>query len=209
MPQIVHRHRAFIARGLAVVLMIVVALLAIPFSTPNFADDPPPEDYTVTQSDDLDGDDQTDTVKALPSGESGTAEDPGRVEVVSSADGGRVTLTGRKNGDWFGASAAVAGDLNDDGFLDLIVGAPRELYGRAYVFYGPFRDYENPELNVDDAAMSFYSPDSEDYDFGERVGVLSDINNDGVPDLRIRAWFEDQSGIPQPTTCSLRRRWEF
>lgn len=204
MARILSRHRAFIARGLAVALLMLTVLLAIPLAQPNFADDPPPEDYTVTQSDDLDGDDQTDTVIALPSGESGTGEEPGRVEVVSSSStGGTVTLTGRRDGDWFGASAAVAGDLNGDGFRDLIVGAPRELYGRAYVFHGPFRDYENPHLNVDDAAMSFYSPDAQDYDFGERVGALSDINNDSAPDLRIRAWYDDELGDPQPTTYIL------
>lgn len=167
------------------------------------ADDPPPDNYTVTTSDDLDGDDEMDVVIALPAGHSGTGQEAGLLRVMSSSSG-TVTLTGRKGGDWFGASAAIAGRLNSDNYDDLIVGAPRELDGRAYVFYGPFRSYVNPNLNVADADFEFYSPDAEDYDFGEQVGAVSDVSGDGIPDLRIRAWHVDASGTgEEPRTYVL------
>ena len=42
MSRLDSHHRAFVARGLAVILLIVTAILAFPLATPNFADDPPP-----------------------------------------------------------------------------------------------------------------------------------------------------------------------
>jgi peptidoglycan/xylan/chitin deacetylase (PgdA/CDA1 family) len=168
---------------------------ALLFTTLNHADDPPPDDYPVTASNDMDGDDADDAVDAAPSGDDPNGGDPGFV-VVSSSDGGAVTLTGREGGDWFGASVAVAGDLNSDGFADLIVGAPKEQdgEGRAYVFYGPFRDYENPELNVEDADMVFRSPDAGDFEFGTFVRQIADADCDGTPDVGIGGFFFDGQG---------------
>ena len=49
-----------------------------------------------------------------------------------------VTLTGGISGDYFGISVSSAGDINGDGFDDVIVGANRysSSRGRAYIFYG-------------------------------------------------------------------------
>ncbi|HYR69368.1 MAG TPA: integrin alpha, partial [Candidatus Dormibacteraeota bacterium] len=52
-----------------------------------------------------------------------------------------VTLVGATPGDTFGGAVAAAGDLNGDGFADLIVGAYQcdaggLDAGRAYVYYG-------------------------------------------------------------------------
>ncbi|MBK8981988.1 MAG: FG-GAP repeat protein [Ignavibacteria bacterium] len=49
-----------------------------------------------------------------------------------------VTMTGEATGDFFGASVSSAGDVNGDGYSDLIVGAYgySSSTGRAYVFFG-------------------------------------------------------------------------
>src|SRR5262245_62051016 len=49
-----------------------------------------------------------------------------------------LTLTGENTGSWFGSSVASVGDVNGDGFDDVIVGAPNygSQAGRAYVFLG-------------------------------------------------------------------------
>jgi len=56
-----------------------------------------------------------------------------------------IRFTGESGGaeDLFGWSAAAAGDVNGDGFADLVIGAPscdelQGFAGRAYLFYGPF-----------------------------------------------------------------------
>ncbi len=47
-----------------------------------------------------------------------------------------VNLTGRDAGDWFGFSVAGAGNVNNDDYDDIIVGAPKSTNGNSYVFYG-------------------------------------------------------------------------
>lgn len=161
------------------------------------ADDPPPDKFPVTSSQDLDGDGSDDMVDASPSGESPNEFEAGLVVITTGTDRA-VTITGREVGDLFGASIAVAGDLNGDGFADLIVGAPLEQSGegRAYVFYGPFRDYENPTLHVDDADMIFRSPLAGELSFGTLVRRVADVDCDGRPDLGIAALAPAGQGTP-------------
>jgi len=52
-----------------------------------------------------------------------------------------VRLLGEAVGDWFGHAVAAAGDLNDDGFDDLVVSAPYNdqegsAAGKVYVIFG-------------------------------------------------------------------------
>ena len=56
----------------------------------------------------------------------------------STAD---VIMTGEAAGDWFGISVSTAGDVNGDGFSDMIVGAWQNDAGgtdagRAYIYFG-------------------------------------------------------------------------
>jgi len=49
-----------------------------------------------------------------------------------------VTMTGEGIGDAFGLSVSSAGDVNGDGYSDVVVGAYRysSLTGKAYIFFG-------------------------------------------------------------------------
>ena len=88
-------------------------------------------------------------------------------------------LTGESTGALtaFGASVASAGDLNEDGFGDVIVGAP--LYGnrpgRAYVFFGGAAPDTLPDRVFDGLAFNDQ--------LGSVVGSAGDINGDGHPDV--------------------------
>jgi len=59
-------------------------------------------------------------------------------EVNLSKENADVTLTGEEENDRFGWSVASAGDVNENGFGDVIVGAPgwNEDQGRSYVYIG-------------------------------------------------------------------------
>ncbi|MFN7307118.1 MAG: hypothetical protein ACK5TQ_11135, partial [Acetobacteraceae bacterium] len=67
-----------------------------------------------------------------------------------AAGAGGFVINGRDTGDWSGNSVASAGDVNGDGFADLIIGAPRgdgtstyefDDRGESYVIFG--RDFTN------------------------------------------------------------------
>ena len=97
-----------------------------------------------------------------------------------------LTLTGRAAGDHFGTSVSGAGDVNGDGFADLIVGANFNngtLYGAAYIYYGGPGVDATADLTLTGAAHSDY--------FGRSVAGAGDINGDGFADLIVGAPFHD------------------
>ncbi len=98
-------------------------------------------------------------------------------------------FNGEAAGDRFGVSVASAGDVNGDGFDDLIVGAPINdaggtSAGRAYVFSG----------QTGDTLYVFTGEAVSDY-FGSSVASAGDVNNDGFDDLIVGAYLNSAGGI--------------
>jgi len=96
-----------------------------------------------------------------------------------------VTMIGESNGDCFGRSVSSAGDANNDGYDDVIIGADDAGagdVGRAYIFYGG-----SPMDNVVDVIMDGEALGG---DFGLFVSSAGDVNNDGYDDAIITdtAW---------------------
>lgn len=101
---------------------------------------------------------------------------PGR-ELDATAD---AIFTGSAARYFFGTSVSGAGDVNGDGFSDVIVGAPSAdaggvEAGRAFVFHGG----KSGPYDVADGQMTGQVEDK----LGERVSGVGDLNGDGFADV--------------------------
>lgn len=101
------------------------------------------------------------------------------------------TLLGPAVGAYLGASVATIGDINQDGFADVAVGATGVATntGRAYVYLGGAGATFNnaPDGVLGDGATGTAAPTSSQ--FGYAVGPAGDVNGDGFADLALGAPF--------------------
>lgn len=96
---------------------------------------------------------------------------------------------GNQNNVRFGESVASAGDVNGDGFSDVIVGAEQFSNvqtgeGRAFVFHGS-------AAGLLPSATRTFEPNQAGATFGHSVASAGDVNGDGFSDVIIGASFFD------------------
>jgi hypothetical protein len=122
--------------------------------------------------------------------------------VAQGGDGSAgFVLNGIAENDWAGASVSAAGDINDDGIDDLIVGAlfaePNGVFiaGESYVVFGRAGGFQAEvelasllSINGGDGSAGFVLQgiDAEDIS-GETVSAGGDLNGDGIDDLVVSA----------------------
>lgn len=105
-----------------------------------------------------------------------------------------VELTGESASDLAGFSISSAGDVNGDGFDDLLVGVPYDddagsNAGAAYLIYGEATELTSQSLSMADA--KFTGENTNDY-AGYSV-ASGDLNGDGFSDLIIGAPYNDDT----------------
>jgi len=175
--------------------------------------------YSVSSAGDVNGDGIDDLIigatSGAPNGNSGAGES---YVVFGSADvgtGGTIELSsldgvigfvinGIDAGDRSGGSVAGAGDVNDDGVDDLLIGAAEadpngnSLAGESYVVFGGAGLGAGGvmELSSLDGVNGFVinGIDAGDRSGGSVAGA-GDVNGDGIPDLLIGATGGDPNGV--------------
>ncbi len=103
-------------------------------------------------------------------------------------------LDGENNNDWSGASVSGAGDINGDGYADLLIGAycypAGSQKGRSYVVFGGPEVGSSGDILLSslNGTNGFKLDGENNNDWsGVSVSAAGDINGDGRADLLIGA----------------------
>ncbi|MCB0185772.1 MAG: FG-GAP repeat protein, partial [Caldilineaceae bacterium] len=109
-------------------------------------------------------------------GISGTTANPAWYAVGESANG------------YFGTVVAGAGDVNNDGYADIVIGSG--VLHKVWAFYGSSNGITGTR-DTPDWSASTAGSDA----FGLRAASVGDLNNDGYADLGVSAWsYQIQTG---------------
>ncbi len=149
------------------------------FASPNYA-------WSVASAGDVNGDGYDDFLIGDPSFSDGAAGNRGRVFLeYGSAIGpnGVWSAVGGAAGDQLGISVASAGDVNGDGFDDIIVGAHQGGVGvgKALIWYGRAGGLLSGQVADSVTATSSATQ------FGGSVACAGDVNGDGYADVIVGA----------------------
>lgn len=104
-----------------------------------------------------------------------------------------ATLSGTQMGEYFGYTI-LAHDFNNDGFVDLVVGAPFHSYD-SYMEHGCVYYYQN--MGHFDFQLKAVLSGSKELGgrFGMSLGRIGDLDNDGYQDVAVGAPFENDGAV--------------
>ena len=145
--------------------------------------------WSVATAGDVNGDGYADVVVGAPEMSAGQTRE-GQAWLWHGgpngiAGGNDWNVQGNLNNAWYGKSVATAGDVNGDGYSDVIVGSPGYTDGQveegaAFLYYG------GPDSLSQSAGWSKRSNEA-DSDFGFALASAGDVNGDGFADVIVGA----------------------
>ncbi|MFZ1306639.1 MAG: integrin alpha, partial [Ferruginibacter sp.] len=158
--------------------------------------------YSVAAAGDVNGDGYSDVIIGAYGFNDGANTDEGQAFVYFGSATGLPAIPDYTADDadqanaFFGAAVASAGDVNGDGYSDVIIGAP--FYndgfsdeGKAFVYHGSAAGLAaTPNSTPDDADQIFAH-------FGISIASAGDVNGDGYSDIIIGAWSFDDGFVDE------------
>ncbi|MBN2426465.1 MAG: FG-GAP repeat protein [Calditrichaceae bacterium] len=145
--------------------------------------------YCVASAGNVNNDDYSDVIVSAQRSTNGIAYiHYGGVGMDNLPD---VTLAPQSTGDYYGRSLSMAGDVNDDGYDDVLVAACRnetagDNAGSVYLYFGG--------ADMDSIPDASFIGEMKWDEFGQCISAGRDLNNDTYPDIIIGAPGNDEAG---------------
>jgi len=146
--------------------------------------------YGIGTAGDVNGDGYSDFVIGIPGYDNGAGTESGKVMVCmgsSTGPGSPATsctgIEGPKAFSSFGSSVATAGDVNGDGYSDIIVGAPGYDAGSSNTDEGGVWVFLGSSTGINTTAVWSSIGDQADAFLGSAVATAGDVNGDGYSDI--------------------------
>jgi len=160
--------------------------------------------HSVANAGDVNGDGWEDIIIGAPRPGISTMPQIGHAYVYYNSESGLATspswtASNEQAGAWFGDTVTGIGDINQDGYDDVLIGAPstKTLIDELPVSVGCTYLYLGSNGGLATSPVWSYCADQEGGKFGASLSAAGDMNKDGFPDFLVGMPFYSESNEHQ------------